>query len=252
MADQDPQQTEPFAMVPSRILSHPELTPAEKVVYAAIAMHCGRKGSWRIGQVLLARKAGLTPRTVTRSVKRLRELGIIATSGNGKSLQYTVLVSCASVSLSSLAAPPSDSMSSEVHCSDSMPEQVRQDVGSAPTECRRDHKTSPKNTSDKDMHGDRRMEGFTDQERKAASALSEIGFDHPEKFVRQHRLGDQEVMRAIRTARNRGANTVRNLPGLVRMLLEERWGPGAVPGPTSPAANQRPPSSIREQYLRRR
>ena len=81
-----------FGMIYLPVLASSELKSADKVVYAAISMHCGglaRRS--KVSQAKLAHETNLGPRTVQRAVKNLKQLGLLEAHGNGKSNTYRLL-----------------------------------------------------------------------------------------------------------------------------------------------------------------
>jgi hypothetical protein len=75
--------------ITSEILESATLTAVEKLVVIAIASH----GEVAFpSQARLARLTSLNVRTVKRTVKRLRELGILSTHATRASLTYTVVM----------------------------------------------------------------------------------------------------------------------------------------------------------------
>lgn len=74
------------------VLASSELLLADKVVYAAVSMHCGGLNRpFRVSQAKLAHATNLSTRTVQRSVKNLKQRGLLEACGNGKSNTYRLL-----------------------------------------------------------------------------------------------------------------------------------------------------------------
>ena len=47
-----------FGKLPEPVMRHPDLKDGEKVTYACVAMHCGSKGTAKVGQQKLALATG--------------------------------------------------------------------------------------------------------------------------------------------------------------------------------------------------
>lgn len=69
-----------FARLPLDILQHQGLSPADKIVYAAMALCVRKTNLATVGQRKLAELSGLSRATVQRSLLNLGKHGLISTS----------------------------------------------------------------------------------------------------------------------------------------------------------------------------
>lgn len=69
-----------FAKIPETILTSPFLTPADRHVYAILALQVFNTNIVNIGQRRLAKLCAMDRRTVRRSLERLAKLGHISTA----------------------------------------------------------------------------------------------------------------------------------------------------------------------------
>lgn len=67
-----------FGKLPPDIMSRPDLTPADKLVYNALAMHRNHKtGRCDPGRVTLSKDTALSVKSVSRALKNLEQTGAI-------------------------------------------------------------------------------------------------------------------------------------------------------------------------------
>ena len=78
-----------FGALPHRVMSDPGLSPRDKLVFACVAMYCFR-GPWTVRQSRIAQDASLSIKSVSRGIRRLKQKGLIHTTGCGKSLTYSL------------------------------------------------------------------------------------------------------------------------------------------------------------------
>jgi hypothetical protein len=78
-----------FGILPREVMSDPELSPRDKLVYTSIGMHCYR-GPWTVSQRRLAEETSLSIKSVSRGIRHLKQKGLIHTTGRGKSLTYSL------------------------------------------------------------------------------------------------------------------------------------------------------------------
>lgn len=74
-----------FVKLPVELLARTDLTSTEKLVCACVTDMIGSNGSWRVGIRKIAKRCGVSNGLASRSVTRLRELGLLvadAPTGN--------------------------------------------------------------------------------------------------------------------------------------------------------------------------
>lgn len=72
-----------FTIIPNRVLTDPEITPHEKVLYALLRHYARQDGHCFPGQGRLASQVRCTRQHVNLMIKRLGTLGLITVEGQG-------------------------------------------------------------------------------------------------------------------------------------------------------------------------
>ena len=80
-----PSETEPLGILPFSVMSHPALTPAAKLVFAALVMESYRDGYLvAMSQNAIAKVTGLSRTGALAAVKMLEDQGFLKNDGAGK------------------------------------------------------------------------------------------------------------------------------------------------------------------------
>lgn len=96
--------SEGFAIIPNWLVRDPATHLHDKIVYAVLASHTGRDGSWFISHGDIAAESGISVSSVQRALLRLRDRGLVAweerrVDGGKAANLYSVSVTERSVSV---------------------------------------------------------------------------------------------------------------------------------------------------------
>ena len=81
-----------YASLTLRVMARPDLTPAAKLVWQALASHLRNGDEWVWPSLdRLADLCGCSRATAARSTMRLRDLGLLETRPNGRGIAYRLL-----------------------------------------------------------------------------------------------------------------------------------------------------------------
>lgn len=66
-----------FGIVPNWLIRDPSVSAWAKVLYALLASHCGKSGTWYIRHSQLSEEAGCSVSTVKRALQELHTLDVV-------------------------------------------------------------------------------------------------------------------------------------------------------------------------------